>query len=81
MANKHKATKLHGELMRNAEETLKIEQYWHLAGRPVTRIPPKDYHYVEELGPSTVRTDQTAGMGAAARLAGLRAVRGARRRR
>ena len=42
MANKHKATKLHGELMRNAEETLKIEQSWHSADRPVTRIPPKD---------------------------------------
>jgi len=49
MANKHKATKLRGELMRNAEETLQIERYWHLADRPVPRIPPKDYHYVKEL--------------------------------
>jgi polyphosphate kinase 2 (PPK2 family) len=49
MANKHKATKLRGELIRNAEETLKIEQYWHLADQPVPRIPPKDYRYVAEL--------------------------------
>jgi polyphosphate kinase 2 len=49
MANKHEATKPRGELMRNAKETLKIEQYWHLADRPVPRIPPKDYHYIEEL--------------------------------
>src|ERR1700746_950831 len=49
MAKKHKATKLGGELIRNAEETLKIERYWSLADRPVPRIPPKDYHYVAEL--------------------------------
>jgi polyphosphate kinase len=49
MAKKHKATKLGGELIRNAEETSKIERYWSLADRPVPRIPPKDYHYVAEL--------------------------------
>ena len=49
MAKKHKATKLGGELIRNAEETLEVERYWCLAGRPVPRIPPKDYHYVAEL--------------------------------
>ena len=46
MANKHKAAKPGGELIRNAKEISKVEQYWHLAGRPA---PPKDYHYVEEL--------------------------------
>jgi polyphosphate kinase len=49
MAKKHKATKLGGELIRNAEETLEVERYWSLADRPVPRIPPKDYHYVAEL--------------------------------
>src|SRR6516162_1441224 len=49
MASKHKTTKARGEVIRNAEETLQIEQYWHLADRPEPRIPPKDYHYVEEL--------------------------------
>ena len=49
MAHKHKATKPRGELIRNAEETLQIERYWHLADRPMPRIPPKDYHYVKEL--------------------------------
>jgi len=28
MANKHKTMKPRGELIRNAEETLQIEQYW-----------------------------------------------------
>ena len=49
MANKHKAAKPGGELIRNAKEISKVEQYWHRAGRPAERIPPKDYHYVEEL--------------------------------
>jgi polyphosphate kinase 2 (PPK2 family) len=49
MANKHRAAKPQGELTRNFEETLQIERYWHLADRPESRIPPKDYHYVKEL--------------------------------
>jgi polyphosphate kinase 2 len=49
MANKHQVAKPGGELIRNAKEISKVEQYWHLAGRPAPRIPPKDYHYVEEL--------------------------------
>ena len=44
MANKHKAAKPGGELIRNAQEILKVEQYWDLAGRPAPRIPPKGYH-------------------------------------
>ena len=28
---------------------MEVERYWCLAGRPVPRIPPKDYHYVAEL--------------------------------
>jgi polyphosphate kinase 2 len=49
MANEHKAAKRGGELIRNAKEISKVEQYWHLAGQPTPRIPPKGYHYVEEL--------------------------------
>jgi polyphosphate kinase len=49
MAHKHKAPTARGELMRNAQETWKIEQYWHLADRPPPRIPPRDYNYVKEL--------------------------------
>jgi polyphosphate kinase 2 (PPK2 family) len=49
MANKHKTTKPRGELIHNAQEILRVERYWHLADRPVPRIPPKDYHYVKEL--------------------------------
>lgn len=33
MANKHKAAKPGGELIRNAKEISKVEQYWHLAGQ------------------------------------------------
>src|SRR5271167_2803586 len=46
---KHKTTEPRGELMRNAEETWKIEQYWHLSDRPPPRMPPRDYNYVKEL--------------------------------
>ena len=46
MANKHKTTKPRGELIRNAEETSQIERYWHLADRPVPRVPPKEAHPV-----------------------------------
>ena len=49
MANKRKAAKPGGEVIRNAKEISKVEQYWHLAGRSAPRIPPKGYRYVEEL--------------------------------
>ena len=48
MANEHKAAKRGGELIPNAKEISKVEQYWHLAGQPTPRIPPKGYHYVED---------------------------------
>ncbi|OGA02911.1 MAG: polyphosphate kinase 2 [Betaproteobacteria bacterium RIFCSPLOWO2_02_FULL_64_12] len=38
-----------GEVLADAKETAKIEQYWHLAGRPKPRKPPKNYKYVKEL--------------------------------
>src|ERR1700749_200161 len=49
MANKHKSAKSGGELIRNAQEILKVEQYWHIAQRPKQHKPPKDYKYVEKL--------------------------------
>ena len=37
------------EVLADAKETAKIEQYWHLAGRPKPHKPAKKYKYVEEL--------------------------------
>ena len=48
MARKARA-KPNGEVLADAKETAAIEQYWHLAGRPQPRKPPKNYKYVEEL--------------------------------
>ena len=41
--------KANGEVLSDAKELAKIEQYWHLAGRSKPRKPPKKYKYVEEL--------------------------------
>ena len=49
MGKKEKRAKRKGEVMADAKETAKIEQYWHLAGRPEPRKPPKNWKYVEEL--------------------------------
>ena len=35
--------------MRDAKEVTAVEQYWHAAGRPKPRKPPKDYKYIDEL--------------------------------
>lgn len=37
------------EVMRDAKEVSKVEQYWHLTGQRKSRKPPKNYKYVEEL--------------------------------
>jgi len=42
-------TKPNGDVLSDAKELTAIEQYWHLAGRPKPRKPPKNYKYVEEL--------------------------------
>ena len=47
--NKTKKSKSKSEVMADAKETAKIEQYWHLAGRHKLRKPSKKYKYVEEL--------------------------------
>ena len=46
---KKKRAKTNGEVLADAKELAKIEQYWHLAGRSKPRKPPKHYKYVEEL--------------------------------
>jgi polyphosphate kinase 2 len=46
---KKKRAKAKGEVLANAQERAKIEQYWHLAGRAKPRTPPKNYKYIEEL--------------------------------
>ncbi len=48
-SKKHKQKKAGGELLRDAKEIAKIEQYWTLLGSAKPRKPPKDYKYVEEL--------------------------------
>ena len=50
MARKNKRVKADGgEVLADAKEKAKIDQYWHLAGRAKPRKPPKKYKYVEEL--------------------------------
>ena len=49
MAKKSKRRKVGGEVLADAKESAKIEQYWHLAGRAKPRKPPKNYKYIEEL--------------------------------
>ena len=49
MGKKKVSAKPKGEVMADAREVAAIEQYWHLAGRPKLRKPPKKYKYVEEL--------------------------------
>ena len=46
---KNKRAAAGGEVLADAKESAAIEQYWHLAGRPKPRKPPKNYKYVEEL--------------------------------
>ena len=49
MAKKHKQKAAGGEVLRNAKETAKVEEYWHLLGRAKPRKPSREYKYVEEL--------------------------------
>ncbi len=37
------------EVLADVKETTRIEQYWHMAGRPKPRRPPKNYKYFKEL--------------------------------
>ena len=47
--HKSKKPKAKGEVLVDAKETAKIEQYWHMAGRHKLGKPPRNYKYVEEL--------------------------------
>jgi polyphosphate kinase 2 len=49
MSKKHKDGEPGLSVLRNVKEAEAVQQYWHLAGRPKARKPPKDYKYVEEL--------------------------------
>jgi polyphosphate kinase 2 len=49
MAKKHKHHADAGELIENAKERSKVEQYWHVASRSKPRKPPKDWKYAQEL--------------------------------
>jgi polyphosphate kinase 2 len=49
MSKKHKVREPQLSVLRNVKEAADVQQYWHLAGRPKERTPPKDYKYVEEL--------------------------------
>ncbi|MGP1678793.1 MAG: polyphosphate kinase 2 [Burkholderiales bacterium] len=49
MGKQKRYAKPRGEVLADAKEIAAIEHYWHLAGRPQLRKPPKKYKYVEEL--------------------------------
>jgi polyphosphate kinase 2 (PPK2 family) len=49
MAKEDKSTAAEESVLRDAREITAVEQYWHAAERPKSRIPPKDYKYVDEL--------------------------------
>jgi polyphosphate kinase 2 len=49
MDKTHRQGRIGGAVLRDAKETAKIEQIWHVLGRARLRKPPKKYDYVEEL--------------------------------
>src|ERR1700687_172619 len=49
MAKNRKSATAEKSVRRDAKETAAVEQYWHAAGRPTSRKPPKDYKYIDEL--------------------------------
>src|SRR5437899_12510421 len=48
-AEKKGKMKLGGEVLRDAKEFAKVEQYYNIEGPPKRRKPPKDYDYGGEL--------------------------------
>ena len=48
-APKGRQAKAENEVLADAKEQARIEQYWHRAGRTKPRKPPGDYKYVKEL--------------------------------
>ena len=49
MAKNRKSAAPEESVLRDAKEITAVEQYWHAAGRPKLRKPPKDYKYIDEL--------------------------------
>jgi polyphosphate kinase 2 (PPK2 family) len=49
MARKKKSAAAEKSVRRHVREIVAVEQYWHAAGRPKARKPPKDYKYIDEL--------------------------------
>jgi polyphosphate kinase 2 len=49
MVKNRKSGEPEESVLRYAKEVTAVEQYWHTAGRPKLRKPPKNYTYVEEL--------------------------------
>src|SRR3954463_2728416 len=49
MAKDRKSATAEKSVRRDVKETAAVEQYWHAAGRPKPRKPPKDYNYIDEL--------------------------------
>jgi polyphosphate kinase len=49
MVAKRKSAGAEKSVRRHAREITAVEQYWHAAGRPKARKPPKNYQYIDEL--------------------------------
>jgi polyphosphate kinase len=49
MKKKRKSARAEKSVRRYAREITSVEQYWHAAGRPKPRRPPKNYNYIDEL--------------------------------
>src|ERR1700687_1636161 len=49
MAKNRKSATAEKSVRRDAKEAVAVEQYWHAAGRPTSRKPPKNFKYVDEL--------------------------------
>ena len=49
MAKNRKSAESEASVLRDASEVTAVEQYWHAAGRPKPRKPPKTYKYIDEL--------------------------------
>jgi polyphosphate kinase len=49
MVKNRKSARPEESVLRDAKEITAVEQYWHAAGRPKPRKPPKNYQYIDEL--------------------------------
>jgi polyphosphate kinase 2 len=49
MAKNRKIGTVEKSVQRHAREIAAVEHYWHAAGRPKSRKPPKNYKYIDEL--------------------------------